>query len=291
MEEMANNDRPADRGAIDGRALAAFGALLALSLSPGVALGVSCGDVITSDTVLDGDLGPCRSDSARALTVVGPARLDLNGFRVRCFADPRVGTSVGILIEGRRAEVTNGAVSDCGIAGVELQGGGGHVVKTVLVEDCSDGFDVDPSSIGNTLVDNVARSNAIGFDVDGRKSRLLRNLATGSGVGFELENGAEGTELIANVATGNGDGFSLDSVTRNVELRGNLSLGEGAGSGFVLYGRGHRLSGNRALGHAVGISVRATQTLVFDLDDAAADCDDNRWRDNVFTTRNQPCIR
>lgn len=203
-------------------------------------------------------------------------------------------------LEGRRAELANGAVSGCSTEGIRLDGSGGHVVKNVLVEDSGKGFDIGSRSVGNTLLDNVSRANATGFDVNAKKSRLVRNTATESAVGFELENGVEGSELIGNVATGPGDGFSLDSTTRNVELRGNLSLGQGEGAGFGMNGRGHRLTGNRAIAHEVGISVGATETLVsnnvaiqneLDLADDADDCDHNRWRDNVFTTSDRPCIR
>ena len=276
-------------------------ALLLCVTSTPSAIAVECGDTITTDTVLDADLElPCRSASGRALTVVGPARLDLNGFRVRCFADPRFGSAVGIQLEGRRAEVSNGAVSECGIAGIVLAGSGAHVVRNVLTERSSIGFDVALGSTGNTLIDNITMACRTGFSVDGGKSHLVRNLTAGSDVGFELRSGAERTELIANVATGGGDGFSVDADTMNVALLGNASVGEYGGSGFALYGRGHCLEGNRAFAHAFGISLRATETLVsnnvaiqneIDLADGFPDCDDNRWRGNVFTTSNQTCIR
>src|SRR5438094_8446204 len=94
---------------------------------------VRCGDVITVDTRLHGDVGPCSNGG---LVVGGDGiRLDLNGHSVFGMAD--MGDGVGISVIGRSGVVvTNGTVWHFD-AGVYIEGGGYNRLSHLSVQDNS----------------------------------------------------------------------------------------------------------------------------------------------------------
>jgi parallel beta-helix repeat protein len=216
---------------------------------------VSCGDVIGPNQVvsLTRDLGPCPAGPA-ALTVVGPATLDLNGFAVTC-VPARSGRPTGIVAVGRRATVRNGSVQGCG-TGVEVLGEGAHRIEGVtaaLTDDGGggDGFVVE--SDGNRLLGNAAVQNGgNGFRVVvADRNRLTGNVAFfNDRAGFEVQIGV-GNVLQDNRASDNAImGFHIDAGPfspgggRNTVKR-NTSTGNQ--TGFYVDGEdGSRLTGNTA---------------------------------------------
>ena len=79
---------------------------------------VMCGDIIGDEpgekkVVLQQTLEDCDGVEA-ALTVIGPATLDLNGFEVNCDDQDGDGSVPhGIIVKGGRAKIKNGRVEGC----------------------------------------------------------------------------------------------------------------------------------------------------------------------------------
>lgn len=235
---------------------------------------VGCGGVIGPDTtvVLDRDLD-CGGGWP-ALTVVGPATLDLSGFAVSCGAGV---VTPGIVVLGRGATVRDGSVTGCG-NGVELRGAGGHRLESVVASvngTQGKGHGILVASSDNVLGGNIALQNAgDGVRVVGDRNRLVANRSFFNGIsGFALLLGEQNVAQ-DNVAGGNdAAGFTLDAgplgpgVGRNVVER---NTARGNTIGFVLLReQGTRLSANVAEGNrndgifvASGRRNRLDQNLV-----------------------------
>ena len=92
---------------------------------------VSCGQVITANTTLGNDVGPCPENGI----IVGAdnVKLDLNGHRV--FGTPQSGDGAGVLVSQRRGvQVRDGTVSDFD-GGVVIEGGTENKVFRVTARD------------------------------------------------------------------------------------------------------------------------------------------------------------
>jgi hypothetical protein len=90
---------------------------------------IQCGDTIGPGerVKLTQDIGPCTEGPA--ITVVGPAVLNLNGHTVAGNGDID-----GIVLEGQKASVMNGTVIGCYNA-VVVMGEGRHKIKRINAED------------------------------------------------------------------------------------------------------------------------------------------------------------
>jgi parallel beta-helix repeat protein len=99
--------------------------------NPASAAHVECGDVITTDTTLDSDLGPCPGNGliVRADNIT----LDLNGHRIFAANGPE--ETVGVLLgRVRGVTVRNGTVEGFD-AGVAVNGGGGNTVTGITAQN------------------------------------------------------------------------------------------------------------------------------------------------------------
>lgn len=225
---------------------AVVSALVALASAPASAQ-VFCGAVITQNAVMLSDM-LCPSDDP-ALTVVGPATLDMNGHRI--FGGH---SNLGILLDGKGATLKNGAVNEFRV-GVRVGGSGGHKVDTVAsIENEVHGFQVD--SADNRVEHSVASFNrSIGFFVFSFRfpeqevgfangNALSDNVATFNGTwGFRL--GGNDGSYQRNVASLNEGGFLVEGGN-NLLLR-NTSQGNG-GNGFEVTGTGHQVYENVSVG-------------------------------------------
>jgi hypothetical protein len=115
------------RGIRDGGMTWAVVAMLALA-GPRTVRAANCGDVIDTNTTLDADVGPCDSSTDPALTVQGPATLDLNGHSILCTGDP---LPDGVHLTGQAVKLRNGTVHGCH-DGVVLLGTGRHRVQRIF---------------------------------------------------------------------------------------------------------------------------------------------------------------
>lgn len=130
---------------------------------------ISCGQVITQDTTLHADAGPCPDNG---IIVEGDGvKLDLNGHTV--FGTPEVGDGAGILVRGARGvKVTNGTVREFD-GGVVIEGGGANNVTGIAARDnighseghppapgtrYGEGIAVEGSS-DNRIADNIVVNN------------------------------------------------------------------------------------------------------------------------------------
>jgi len=248
------------------RRLAVGAALLVALIRAGTAEAqVACGDVIgpNETVVLQGNLERCGPGPA-ALTVVGPATLDLNGFSVIC-QSAGVDTAVGIVVVGKRATLRNGTVQICQ-RGVHVLGEGSHRIEgvTVAVADAGsgrlgEGFRVESS--GNRLIDNASlQSGDSGFLVLGASgNRLIGNLSFFNAFGFQLAS-TERTTLRDNVASRNTNrGFLLDRGTRNTVVDNTAtdnSVGIDVTDETSAKVTGNVASSNRANGMEIFSSIR-----------------------------------
>jgi parallel beta-helix repeat protein len=254
------------------RALRLFAVSLALAaltvlLGPGDAQAkVKCGSILGpgGTYVLDRNLR-CRSDKhvsnsqprVGVLRLTGGATLNLNGHTVTCkpgdtdTSSPWASDRWGIVV--RDSTVTNGTVRGCSFGviasgslvkgmildgngiGVILRekfGGSGNVIMGNTAMNSMVGFYVGPEIRGNTLIDNVAQDNEIGFDTEtyvDATLTLIGNVALRNRYyGFRT---ADRPRLIGNRAEQNGEGFK--TVEGRGEMTGNIAKNN-VGAGFVV---------------------------------------------------------
>ncbi len=298
--------------------LSVSGLTLAMVAQAPPAVGmVACGDTITVNTVLDGDVGPCPANGI----IIGAdgITLDLNGHQV--FGTPTSGEGAGILVSSHtNVTVKNGTVRLFD-GGVLIRNGDHNVVTGITAKDnvglsdLGDGIAIEGSS-DNSILNNTAATNgpfsgiAIYQNSDGdhgfptapainnliRGNRILNNTACRSGGtgtceadGIRVEPGVSpGNTIDANTITGNGlDGISIFGQTSGVTITNNkLSLngflGAVPGDGIRIFGYANTVSGNRSLNNkAGGISVGRRTGTVADL--AAPNGRNNQIFDNTTT--------
>ena len=229
--------------------------LLALGpVSPAQATHVSCGSVITTNTVLDGDIGPCPAGGLRV--TASNITLDLNGYQV--FGGPSPGDGTGILLfRVSGVTVRNGTVRNFDM-GVAIEGGTGNTVQSIVARDNigslstigGDGIAI-LSSTNNRISGNVATNNGglsgIGLysAIDAQHPRTTAGVSSGNVVernvvtnniasrfgdvtttdndGIRVEPNSTGNFFISNYVAGNGlDGIVLFVGSNNNVIRGNV---------------------------------------------------------------------
>jgi parallel beta-helix repeat protein len=204
--------------------------LLTSITHPALAAKIECGSQLGpgGTFVLNRDL-TCppnpNDDYEPALSVIGGAKLNLNGHTVSCGGG---GASRGrqFGIEVFNSTLRNGTVAGCGEAVRTFA----SVVKRVTVS-----------------------TNGVGIYMQGGDDNLIRgNTAIQNVVGFLLEDGAERNTLINNTATENDYGFNSDSGADNVFI-GNTATNNGR-AGFALSGKRLRLTGNNSHRNGAGFS-------------------------------------
>jgi parallel beta-helix repeat protein len=266
-------------------AMLAVGGTLLLILAPvGAAAGpVGCGDIITEDTVLDQDLDCSGTEARTALTVEGPATLDLNGHVLTC--DVR---AFGVALTRGRARLVDGTVTGC-IFAVALVGDGRHTVRDVTLTENTVG--IDSESPGNRIERNWVDHFGQAIRVIAPDNRVIGNYIDGTGpstppaptpnLGIELagrpDSAADSTTVIGNVVIGSIRGIELN--TDGNAIRANQLSDNTFGIVVEIGAESNVLTGNHAEGNDV------------DLLDENFDCDDNDWRGNSFdSARPEDCI-
>ena len=240
---------------------------------------VSCGDVIgpNETVVLQNDISDCDGFDA-ALTVIGPATLDMNGYTISCEdtnGDDTV--PIGIQVLGQRAHVRGpdraqpeSAVSmiySCAL-GIELAGEGKHKIESLIFENGQTGLErsgIVIRSDRNQVMDNLSIGQKYhGIQVLGERNVLTRNEAGYNGRGIEVT--GDKNKLTQNHAFQNGSiGFFIDSdrntLTRNVALRtgGDDAPGD-FGSGFIIHGERNIFKDNRSISNtANGFEIQGAR--------------------------------
>ena len=175
---------------------------------PPVSDRIGCGSVLTKDTVLTADIGPCRSDGL----VVGKdgIRLNLNGYRV--FGTAGDNSTVGIRLFGRAGVTVSGGSRNgqqgtvSGFdAGVAIIGGSSNVVEGLKARD-NIGFEIYGDGIAtffsssNVIRDNLLLNNGMydGIGILGIGTRgnvVQRNTVMASTAQGEVVGGGTGIVL------------------------------------------------------------------------------------------------
>lgn len=214
---------------------------------------MKCGSVITQNTTLTSNVGPCSQGGL----VIGAdgVNLNLNGFAVVGRAN-RTGDGVGILLNGRTGvTVRNGRVTDYD-AGVAIVGGHNNTVTGMLVKDnigttkrgdFGDGIAVSGSDDNVLLANNVIHNGpfsgiALVNDSDG--NRLEDNVVSDNNLGFTGLDGIriEGPGANANLVLGNTvAGNTLDGIA--------IFADQGTGN----YNTGNVIDGNTVLSNGFGL--------------------------------------
>jgi parallel beta-helix repeat protein len=205
----------------------------------------ACGDTVTADTHLAGDLGPCEGSG---LVVREDAVLDCGGHAIRGRAG--AGRTFGVVLDG-----TDGAVvRDCTVTGfrygIELSGARrSRVVRCTVVRTGDPrtrvGYGIHLSrSSDNVVQDCVVRDSAdegihVGSGSD--RNTVLGTHAHDNGRENVYVLGARGTRLVHNRGGG--------AVSANVYLKHAVDS---------------HLEGNRFEGRPVVVRGRATDTLLVD---------------------------
>jgi sugar lactone lactonase YvrE len=123
---------------------------------PGPATG--CGRVITTDTTLVADVGPCAGNG---LVLGGDnVTLDLAGHRVFGDAD-RTGRDAGILLTGRKGVTVKGGTVEGFDAGVSVIGGSGNTIRDMVVRDNIGNPDSSVSEYGDGIVLLFSKENSV----------------------------------------------------------------------------------------------------------------------------------
>ncbi len=212
-----------------------LGTTLALLFGSTISVGtaaadhVRCGDVITQNVTLHGDIGPCTGTGL----IVGAdgITVDLGGHRV--FATVIPGEGAGILLEERTGvRVTNGVVEHFD-AGVAILGGSGNQVLALQATsnigagttDFGDGIAISASA-DNLVRNNVVRGNGpfSGIGVFGAESK--RNVID--------RNVVEDNNVQTNANVNQDDGIRLEPFTSENVVTNNRVHGSGL-DGIALF--------------------------------------------------------
>ena len=249
---------------------------------------IECGDTIgpNESVTLNGNLD-CSTTGETALTVRGPARLNLNGFSV-------FGASgqYGIVVRGKAATILNGTIRGAR-RGIRLRDDGHHQVLNVTVVECSDpddassrrgiqvqsdhnklinnyivgcnkGIRVDEETRNNEVVGNTMHDNdAENCDVKGVKNVIVNNIADGGSEECFLIGDLEDPEVGAN------ENRVINNTALNCEEGGFVAAEGTSGNYFV---------NNTAEGNSE-----------FDLIDGNGNCTDNKWNNNTATSGDPDC--
>lgn len=272
---------------------------------------VMCGEIITQDTTLDSDVGPCPGDG---IIVRGHGiTVDLGEHQI-----VGSGTGTGIVLEPGASfggsTIRNGAVIGFG-TGVALRSNGNTVERLIVQASACEGVFV----VGN---DNVIESNLIrgsgcsGVRVEGARNTVIRgnvisgnhHLGVHSGNGGLSRTGATsvignsisangsagvgifgttgGHSVVRNSISGNSDGVVLGEFVSTTLVQNNVVVGN------LSYGiRLARVTPPDRVGGANRILDNiALDNGTFDLADDTPGCTNNVWAGNRFDTRNQPCV-
>jgi uncharacterized repeat protein (TIGR01451 family) len=198
-----------------------------------LAPGLKCGQVVTENTVLRRDVGPCRGNGL----IIGAdgITLDLGGHRVFGFPGPSdpdcstlppdalCGNEAGIRLPRRsNVRIQNGTVSDFD-AGIAIFGGGSNTVTNMMVRDnigpanpfdalLGDGILV-LGSTNNRIINNTITHNGIFDGIGVLEAAADDNTIQGNTIEDTVGEGASGQGIVVNAFDGSFDGGTI-SATR-----------------------------------------------------------------------------
>jgi parallel beta-helix repeat protein len=171
----------------------------------------TCGETIASGNwVLTANVGPC-SDGAPALTVEGPAHLDMDGYMVLCEADGG-DVPTGIQVTGQNARISDGTVKGCN-TGIAVEGDGHHRLEGITVVGSQD-RGINIGSDGNRLEwVTVLGSGDEGMRIEGDGNRVVEGRAAGNhNHGIRVKNASNNSILSTQAFTNLGEEIENGTV-------------------------------------------------------------------------------
>jgi len=225
-----------------GTATLFLGAPLA---GPALATHVVCGQVITSSTTLDSDVGPCAMDGI----VIGADNitLDLNGHTLSGI-DGQLTQGVGVKVSGHTGVVVTGGTVKAFSIGVNIENGASNTVSNMSLTDntSGDGVSINGATADNNSVLNsyVARNGQYdGIGVYGGSSldkitgtvitgnQVVDNASSGMTGGIRLENWTWNTTVTNNTVKNNAlEGIAAFADTAFNTITGNVVDHNGFGT-------------------------------------------------------------
>ena len=200
------------RRALSGVSILAILTTLTVLATPAQAATLQCGDVITTNTTLDSDVGPCPGDGI----IIASDGITLNLNRHRVFAANGEGDNAGIRLDGvTGVTVTNGIVEGFD-AGVLVDEGSGNTIRRVGAQNNVNDAIAPPCLLG----DGIALQDSSDNTID-------RNLVIGNGP-------FGGITLIGN---------SDNNVITSNKVQGNNLVGGAGGCGNPNQDEGIRIEG------------------------------------------------
>jgi parallel beta-helix repeat protein len=235
--------------------------LFAVTAAPAYASHVGCGSLITTDTTLDSDVGPCVGDAL--IVATDGVTLDLGGHTVS-----GAGTGAGVRVAGHTGvEVMNGTIEGFHTGFVLDEADGNHIWSLTLRDNLRQGITVAGSDANmiekNSILDNDGDAIRLGLS-DGNVVR--KNVAVGNVFGIGVADGSDGNLVEKNsVLATRVFGIAVFSNATNNRVEKNDVLGTLLGDGITVASdsSGTQITKNVASGNADdGIDVENQTTTV-----------------------------
>jgi parallel beta-helix repeat protein len=202
----------------------------------GGAVPCRCGDTVTSNYQLGGDLGPCPG---HGLVVASKVLLDCRGFRITGLGGGS--EQFGIFLNGKGgAEIMGATVKGCRVSrfrrGIRLRSASSSLIADNTASDNGDhkahvgyGIDISGGSHNNVIEENRVRGNAdegIHIGSGSHKNRLVGNVIADNHRENLYVLGADGNVFVRNTVGGGGvNSLYLKDSSRNL-FEGNTFLGK-----------------------------------------------------------------
>ena len=241
--------------------------LMAAMAVPGTALAthVGCGSVITTNTTLDSDIGPCPGDGL--IVAANDVVLDLNGHTITGMGNgaglraARVtdvviengtvtGFHTGVQLDEADGNTVRAITATLNVRGINVSGSDDNqIVLNTLTNNGGDAIRLGLSS-GNAIQRNVLTGNVFGIGIaDGSTDNLVRgNQVSSSGAfGIALFSGATENRLVGNTVrlTSAGDGIIVAADSPGSKVLRNIA-NENADDGIDVKHANTVISGNTA---------------------------------------------
>jgi parallel beta-helix repeat protein len=258
-------------------------ALLALAVGGGHAFAQghaaqpSCGDVITTDTTLAGDLTNCPGDGL----VIGAdsVTLDLNGHTVDGDGTPgAAGPNVGILNEGYDGvTIENGTVREFDFGLLLRAGSAGEIRGVATTHNSRAGMRLEGLG-GNRFTGNTSAENGtfgVNFFGGNHDNLFESNTVADNGDGGIGDFVSDHDRFAYNTVTGNAeDGISVGGSTDTVVEHNSVSDNF---AGIAVFGSDrNQVKSNRVAGNHFGIIVDGDDNSVVENDVSdSVGCDDD----------------
>jgi len=276
-------------------------AVLTIVALSGSVYAISCGDTITTDTVLDSDL----TCSNTAITIgANGITLDCQGHTIRgsgsisgilsidrqniiiknCIVE---NFATGISFEStNNSQLINNTASNNGWGFFIFSSSDNTLTSNTANYNGDKGFLLRTSSNFNTLTSNTANySGSTGFSLSASSNNILtNNTANGNELwGFRLQSSSNFNNFTSNIANNNEDGFRLQSSSNNI-FTSNIANNNSFAGFFLDFflqspPRFNTITSNTAISNGISVVLFSSQTnLIFNnFFDNAVDDGFNIW--------------